>query len=49
MYITLRLISHKMRERERERERVTRIQNPQYMHETLTFKKNYDMVLPSLV
>ena len=37
------------RERERERERVTRIQNPQYMHETLTLKKNYDMVLPSLV
>ena len=34
---------------ERERERVTRIQNPQYMHETLTLKKNYDMVLPSLV
>ena len=35
--------------RERERERVTRVQNSQYMHETLTLKKNYDIVLPSLV
>ena len=46
---TLRLIFHRERERERERGKITRIENPQFMHETLTLKKNYDMVLPSLV